>query len=36
MKAIVLTCDKYLPITDHMLYTYQKLWSSNPFTFIIC
>ena len=35
MKAIVLTCDKYISITDHMLYTYQKLWSSNPFNFRI-
>lgn len=35
MKAIVLTCDKYISITDHMLYTYQRLWSSNPFKFRI-
>jgi len=33
MKAIVLTCDKYIKFADHMIYTYQKLWSSNPFTF---
>jgi hypothetical protein len=35
MKAIVLTCDKYLKFADHMLYTYQKVWPSNPFTFRI-
>jgi hypothetical protein len=33
MKAIVLTCDKYIKFADHMIYTYQKLWPSNPFTF---
>lgn len=35
MKAIVLTYDRYISITDHMLYTYQKLWASNPFEFRI-
>ncbi|WP_249267850.1 hypothetical protein RVR34_16365 [Microcystis aeruginosa FBCC-A68] len=33
MKAIVLTCDKYIKFADHMIYTYQKWWPSNPFTF---
>jgi hypothetical protein len=33
MKAIVLTCDKYIKFADHMIYTYQKLWPSHPFTF---
>ena len=33
MKAIVLSCDKYVKITDHMIHTYQKLWPSNSFTF---
>jgi len=35
MKAIVLTFDKYHPIVDHMIHTYQKLWPSNPFIFRI-
>lgn len=33
MKAIFLTCERYISLTDHMLYTYQKLCSSNPFGF---
>ncbi|MBF2055644.1 MAG: hypothetical protein IGQ45_00180 [Cyanobacterium sp. T60_A2020_053] len=33
MKAIVLTCDKYLQIANHTIFTYQKLWKNNPFTF---
>ncbi len=33
MKAIVLTCDKYIKITDHMIAAYQKLWYDNPFIF---
>jgi hypothetical protein len=35
MKAIVLTFDKYRDITDHMIYSYQKLWPGNPFVFRI-
>ena len=33
MKAIVLTCDKYHPLADLMMHTYQKLWPDNPFVF---
>lgn len=33
MKAIVLTYDKYHPLTKHMILKYQELWPSNPFTF---
>ncbi|PHV64316.1 hypothetical protein [Cyanobacterium aponinum] len=33
MKAIVLTCDRYLTILDHTIQTYQNLWPSHPFTF---
>jgi len=35
MKAIVLSCDKYHKIANHMVHTYQKLWPSNPFIFVI-
>lgn len=35
MKAIVLTCDKYMKIADHMIQTYMKLWPDNPFVFRI-
>ncbi len=35
MKAIVLTCDRYRALTDHMLHTYQQLWPDNPFQFVV-
>lgn len=35
MKAIVLTCDKYVNLVDHMIHTYQKIWPSNHFKFRI-
>ncbi len=35
MKSIVLSCDKYHPMTNHMVLTYQKLWPSNKFQFLI-
>jgi len=35
MKAIVLTFDKYHPIADHMIHSYENLWPSNPFTFYV-
>ena len=35
MKAIVLTCDRYHKITNHMITTYQELWPSNELTFVI-
>lgn len=33
MKAIVLTCDRYRALTDHMLLKYQRVWPNNPFRF---
>jgi len=33
MKAIVLSCDHYHEITNHMILTYQSIWPSNPLTF---
>lgn len=35
MKAIVLTCDKYRALTEHMIFQYGKLWPDNPFHFRI-
>lgn len=35
MKAIVLTCDRYRPVTDHMITSYQALWPDHPFRFRI-
>ena len=35
MKAVVLTCDKNIKIADHTIYTYEKLWPNNHFTFRI-
>ena len=35
MKAIVLSCDKYHPMTNHMILTYQNLWPSNEFKFLV-
>jgi len=35
MKAIVLTCDKYRVMTEHMILQYAKLWPQHPFTFRI-
>ncbi len=33
MKAIVLTIDKYHPLTDHMIAAYGRLWPDHPFQF---
>lgn len=33
MKAIVLSCDRYVLLTDHMIRSYERSWPSNPFTF---
>lgn len=33
MKAIVLTFDKYLPFSDHMIQCYLDLWPNNPLVF---
>ena len=35
MKSIVLSCDKYHPMTNHMILTYQKLWPSNNLEFLV-
>ena len=35
MKSIVLSCDKYHPMTNHMILTYQKLWPSNKLKFLV-
>ena len=33
MKAIVLSCDRYRPITQHMILQYERLWPDHPFVF---
>ncbi|KQB96330.1 hypothetical protein AL073_10040 [Loktanella sp. 1ANDIMAR09] len=33
MKAIVLSCDKYHPMADNMIQSYNDLWPNHPFTF---
>jgi hypothetical protein len=35
MKAIVLTCDRYRAITQHMILQYERLWPDHPFIFRI-
>ena len=35
IKAIVLSCDRYHKITDHMIETYQKLGPNNKLKFLI-
>ncbi|HZS65360.1 MAG TPA: hypothetical protein VFA53_12825 [Xanthobacteraceae bacterium] len=35
MKAIVLTCDRYRAMTDHMILQYERLWPDHPFRFRI-
>src|SRR5437667_5709302 len=35
MKAIVLTCDRYRAITEHMILQYERLWPDHPFVFHI-
>lgn len=35
MKAIVLTYDKYHPLTDHMICCYNKVWPDHPFIFSV-
>jgi hypothetical protein len=32
-KAIVLTCDRYRSITEHMIFQYDRLWPDHPFVF---
>jgi len=33
IKAIVLTCDRYRAITEHMIFQYDRLWQDHPFLF---
>ncbi len=33
MKAIVLTCDRYRAITEHVIFQYDRLWPDHPFVF---
>ena len=33
MKAIVLTCDRYRTLTEHMIFKYESLWPDHPFVF---
>ncbi len=35
MKAIVLTCDRYRAITEHMILQYERSWPDHPFIFQI-
>jgi hypothetical protein len=35
MKAIVLTCDRYRAVTEHMILQYERLWPDHPFVFRI-
>ncbi len=35
MKAIVLTCDRYRALTEHMIRKYEELWPDHPFVFWI-
>jgi hypothetical protein len=34
-KAIVLTCDRYRAITQHMIFQYARLWPDHPFVFYV-
>ena len=33
MKAIVLTCDRFRAMTDHMIFKYAQLWPTHPYRF---
>jgi hypothetical protein len=33
MKAIVLSCDRFRAVTDHMILKYEQLWPGHPFHF---
>jgi len=35
LKAIVLSCDRYRAITEHMILQYERLWPDHPFVFRI-
>jgi hypothetical protein len=33
IPAIVMTCQRYIPITEHMIDCYDAAWPAHPFTF---
>jgi len=33
IRAIVLTCDRYRAVTEHMIFQYDRLWPDHPFVF---
>ena len=35
LKAIVLSCDKYRAVAEHMVFQYRRLWPDHPFKFRI-
>jgi len=35
IKAIVLTCDRYRVMTQHLIVQYERLWPDHPFVFHI-
>jgi len=35
MKALVLSCDRYRVMTEHMILQYERLWPGHPFRFRI-
>src|SRR5205809_2540929 len=35
IEAIVLTCDRYRAITQHLIFQYERLWPDHPFVFHI-
>jgi len=35
IEAIVLTCDRYRAITQHLIFQYHRLWPDHPFVFHI-
>ena len=35
IKAIVLTCDRYRAITQHLIFKYEELWPDHPFVFLV-
>jgi hypothetical protein len=35
IKAIILTCDRYRAITQHLIFKYEQLWPDHPFVFYV-
>jgi hypothetical protein len=35
MKAIVMTCDRYRALTQHMILQYERAWPKHPFVFMV-